>query len=324
MSGAFPPCLFVDDIKDPLAMPCGAFADIYRARHLEGKEVALKKIRVFQVDERFKVHKMLCNEALMWKQLNHQHILPFIGLDSRTFPGFICMVSPWMEHGTIIRHIKNTNPSAGEMDRYVSEIAQGVEYLHSQNIVHGDLRGANIFVDKGWGIRIADFGLSVFSDATMESKTANSRGTIRWMAPELHLPENFGLDGFRQTHASDLYAFACTCFEIHTLSAPFSHIRREMQVITEVLGGSRPSRPQALSGRVISDVVWDVIEISWSQQPTDRPSAGKVVEKLLNGHSETRFLCSPDIPVQATTSPMLSPISSDPLSSWLCYDMKTD
>lgn len=58
MSGAFPPCLFIDDIKDPLAMPCGAFADIYRAQHLEGKEVALKKIRVFQVDERFKVHKV--------------------------------------------------------------------------------------------------------------------------------------------------------------------------------------------------------------------------------------------------------------------------
>jgi len=281
MSGTFAPSLFIDDVKKPIAISCGAFADIYRAQRLTGKEVALKKLRVFQVHERAKIHNVLCNEALLWKQLEHQHILPFIGLDAGTFPGFICMVSPWMIHGTILQHIKNTNPSAGDMGRYVSQIAQGIEYLHSRNIVHGDLRGGNIFVDEGWGIRIADFGLSVFSDATMESNSGNSRGTLRWMAPELHFPKHFGLDGFRQTYASDIYAFACTCLEIYTLSPPFSHIRHEMGVVTEVVKGGRPSKPDAGSGCVISDVVWDVIETCWSQQPTDRPDAGEIVEQLM-------------------------------------------
>jgi serine/threonine protein kinase len=166
----------------------------------------------------------------------------------------------------------------------------------------------NIFVDEEWGVRIADFGLSVFSDATIESSSGNSRGTLRWMAPELHFPKHFGLDGFKQTHASDIYAFVCTCLEvssqiwsaitaktvcfhqIYTLSSPFSHIRNEMGVVTEVVRGGRPSRPEAGSRCVISDVVWDVIETCWSQQSTDRPNAGEVVEKLVgnfhdSGHS---------------------------------------
>jgi serine/threonine-protein kinase TNNI3K len=139
MSGTFAPSLFIDDIKNPIAISWGTFSDIHRAQRFTGKEVALKKLRVFQVHERAKIHnvcsslwlpialiahsprwQVLCNEALLWKQLEHQHILPFIGLDAGTFPGFICMVSPWMIHGTILQHIKNTNPSVGDMGRYVS------------------------------------------------------------------------------------------------------------------------------------------------------------------------------------------------------------
>lgn len=139
ISGTFAPSLFIDDIKNPIAISWGTFFDIHRAQRFTGKEVALKKLRVFQVHERAKIHnvrsswwppitfiahspqwQVLCNEVLLWKQLEHQHILPFLGLDAGTFPGFICMVSPWVIHRTILQHIKNTNPSVGDIGRYVS------------------------------------------------------------------------------------------------------------------------------------------------------------------------------------------------------------
>lgn len=62
---------------------------------------------------------MLCKEALLWKQLHHDNVLPFLGLDADTFPGFVCMVSPWMQHGTILEYIRDTNPSAKGMTRLV-------------------------------------------------------------------------------------------------------------------------------------------------------------------------------------------------------------
>jgi hypothetical protein len=68
MSGTFAPSLFIDDVKKPIAISCGAFADIYRAQRLTGKEVALKKLRVFQVHERAKIHNVrssLCCPSLL-------------------------------------------------------------------------------------------------------------------------------------------------------------------------------------------------------------------------------------------------------------------
>jgi hypothetical protein len=50
---------------------------------------------------------VVCKEALLWRQLDHPYILPFIGVDAETFAsrGMLCLVSPWMEQGTIKQYI---------------------------------------------------------------------------------------------------------------------------------------------------------------------------------------------------------------------------
>ncbi|KAJ7231356.1 kinase-like domain-containing protein, partial [Mycena rebaudengoi] len=83
------------------------------------------------------------------------------------------------------------------------EVAQDLEYLHSRNVVHGDLRGANILITQDWSARLADFGLTSFTEATLT--TTRRAGTLRWMAPELNDPDRFGIQ-FRRTKASDVYA----------------------------------------------------------------------------------------------------------------------
>jgi serine/threonine protein kinase len=104
---------------------------------------------------------MLCKEALLWKPLDHPHVLPFLGLDTAAFFDCMCMVSPWMQHGTIIAHLESTNPTANHTLRLVSvgwasmtklmaedcqklcQVSEGLEYLHSKKIIHGDLRGVS-------------------------------------------------------------------------------------------------------------------------------------------------------------------------------------
>jgi serine/threonine protein kinase len=54
---------------------------------------------------------MICREALLWRQLSHPHILPFLGIDTETFASrnALCLVSPWMQHGTLKQYV--TSPS---------------------------------------------------------------------------------------------------------------------------------------------------------------------------------------------------------------------
>ncbi|KAJ7066561.1 kinase-like domain-containing protein [Mycena amicta] len=190
----------------------GTFGDIYRASY-EGRDVALKRIRVFQRDQgRHRIRQRFCREALLWQRLKHPFVLPFTGINAESFPSFLCMVSPWMRHGTINNHLAQNGNANVELRLF--EIAQGLAYLHSQDIIHGDLRGSNILVDDGWHVRLADFGLAVFSDATIATQTSHRGGSVRWMSPELHFPQSCGLETFQRTFASDVYSFALLCIEV--------------------------------------------------------------------------------------------------------------
>ncbi|KAJ7717076.1 kinase-like domain-containing protein [Mycena maculata] len=208
-----PSSLFITGVSGREDQPRfgGGFGDIYRASY-SNQTVALKHMRHFLrgADLR-RIRLKFCREALVWKDLHHPHILPFLGIDRDSFPSSLCMVSPWMEHGTVVDYLKNHGHA--NVDKLLFEIAQGLQYLHSRNIVHGDLRGANILINQDWSACLADFGLSVFSNATTSMHTSNRSGSIYWMAPELIAPERFGL-AFARTPASDVYAFGCVCVEV--------------------------------------------------------------------------------------------------------------
>ncbi|KAF8183873.1 kinase-like domain-containing protein [Mycena galopus ATCC 62051] len=183
----------------------GGFGDIYRASH-NNLVVALKHMRQFQSSdpEIRDIRLKLCREALVWKDLRHPHILPFLGIDRDTFPSALCSISPWMEHGTILKYLQIHG--RGNVDKLLHQVAQGLNYLHSCNIVHGDLRGANILINDDWSACLADFGLSVFSNATTSMHTTSTRaGSLYWMAPELIDPDRFGCK-FARTKSSDIYA----------------------------------------------------------------------------------------------------------------------
>jgi hypothetical protein len=72
----------------------------------------------------------------------------------------------------------------------------------------------NILIDDQWHACLADFGLTVFANATLATQTSHGCGSTRWMSPQLLEPEGFGLDMVQQTCASDVYAFACVCLEV--------------------------------------------------------------------------------------------------------------
>ncbi|KAJ7062117.1 kinase-like domain-containing protein [Mycena amicta] len=286
-----PRSLFIQDVENKTgAIASGGFGDIYQAQHC-GRLVALKQIRFYSEDTEEKMRKnreKFYQEALLWKNLHHPHILPFIGLycdpaGSEELLHSLFMVCPWMKNGTVCKYIKN-NPSQ-PVEALLLEIANGLQYLHSQLVVHGDLRGDNILVDDDGHILIADFGVSSYINATVES--SSRRGNARWMAPELLSPEP---GQFRRTPQSDVYAFACVCYELYHGALPFSvidpsdgRITRDPDglVIHKVIAGIRP-----LGSSKFPPSIWRLIEECWSAEPTKRLQAPQIVDRLVMIHQE--------------------------------------
>lgn len=87
-------------------------------------------------------------------------------------------------------------------------IAEGLEYLHDQGVVHGNVRGANVLVDNKFHILLTNFNI-----ASLKRKLVYTGGDVhtvptRWAAPE-HLA---GWPTLK--FSSDVYAFTCTCIEV--------------------------------------------------------------------------------------------------------------
>jgi len=150
----------------------------------------------------------------------------------------------------------STHPEIDKM-RIISDIFKGMEYLHSRNppVVHGDLKGSNILVSDLGQCCLADFGLAGMMSTvqTLSSSTGNgTRGSVRWMAPELF---DFTMNSKPST-STYVYSLGCTIYEIVTGSPPFSEVKPDIAVSMRVMNGARPLRPR----EGFSDRLWAAVE----------------------------------------------------------------
>lgn len=158
-----------------------------------------------------------------------------------------------------------------------------IHYLHSlqPKLIHGDIRGVNILINDELRPVVAEFGLASVADSqatTGNASASGTRGSLRWMAPELFDPPVIENVTYRRGPASDVYAFACLVHEIYTGRPPFSREYGDAAVMFQVMKGNRPQYP--VEGVLLPLHVWHLMRICWAQSPPDRPDMAKVIQKL--------------------------------------------
>ncbi|KAJ7878770.1 kinase-like domain-containing protein, partial [Mycena olivaceomarginata] len=232
-------------------------------------------MRIFDNSTVETVLKEFGREALICRQLCHPNVLPFFGV--YYFDNRLCLVSPWMEDGHIMKFLAAKKPTTTKRLSLILDMALGLQYLHKQKIVHGDLKGANILITPSHRACIADFGVSSIVKAITVRFTHTTAkkggGTANYLAPEL-------LRGESENHTgSDVYAFSCVCHEIMTGNIPFHDLRHEMAVILKVIAGNHPVRPMSCSAPAL-DGLWALMQKCWAQDAQKRPTAAEIVEQL--------------------------------------------
>ncbi|KAK7685540.1 hypothetical protein QCA50_011407 [Cerrena zonata] len=267
----------------------GGFATIHRAK-LQGRAVVVKRLQKqrFCGNAEEKQMDMLLDisrEALLWCNLSHPNIVPFLGVEAGTSHSDLGMVLLWMDKGdinTFLFKSKKSNPHEILVDKinWLQQVANGMVYLHimGPRIVHGDIRGSNIFLNSQGVVKIGDFGLSVFEGEWSGEFGSERAGNPRWLAPELLLPKR-GLVGrlTRPTFASDVYSFAMTCIEFFSKELkPFDHIEANHNVAQAVGNhGERPHKPDSMPAEL-----FEQLDHWWNSLPEERPSIQHVFDYL--------------------------------------------
>ncbi|KAG6807876.1 hypothetical protein H0H92_006136 [Tricholoma furcatifolium] len=286
--------IFLSDTGN-MPVASGGYADIYRQVtlwHDVRLETCFKVIRIYERTDVESLTKLYAKEAIVWAQLSHPNILPFLGICQ--FHSRQAVVTPWAENGHINDYLTK-NPDVNRVlliYHKCSDTAEGLEYLHKNDIVHGDLKGCNILIDGSGRASIADFGLANVTDPsilkwTSQSTIASKGGTARWHAPELFAiePENkTGLGLVCNTKASDVFAWSNICYEIFTGQLPFYEVSHPVTVMVLIMKGDTPTRPNdadlAWQQYGLTSHIWDLMKSCWSFEPSQRPNMTAIVARL--------------------------------------------
>ncbi|CAD6219473.1 unnamed protein product [Miscanthus lutarioriparius] len=224
----------------------GAFGQVYLGMNLDsGELLAVKQVLIGRSNatrEKAQAHiKELEEEVKLLKNLSHPNIVRYLGTvrEEDTLNILLEFVP-----GGSIQSLLGKLGSFPEpvIKKYTKQILQGLEYLHSNAIIHRDIKGANILVDNKGCIKLADFGASK-QVAKLATVTAakTMKGTPYWMAPEV-------IVGSGHSFSADIWSVGCTVIEMATGKPPWSQQYQEVALLFHVgTTKSHPPIPEHLS-----------------------------------------------------------------------------
>ena len=160
----------------------GGYCDLFKAQRY-GRWYLLKCLT--EQKATFPVYQqMFRKEFEIAVSLQHQTVMQVMGLETVKLPDrdpALCIVAEWIDGRTLKAYLAE-NPSQQERRRILRELAEGIAYIHSQQVVHRDLKPSNIMVThNGDYVKIIDFGLA---DTNSHAILKQPAGTMQYMAPE--------------------------------------------------------------------------------------------------------------------------------------------
>ncbi|KAI0851000.1 Pkinase-domain-containing protein [Daldinia vernicosa] len=182
----------------------GASGSVYVAKVKEGavsgvaREVlrsqgARAQVAIKQMDLAHQPRKeLIVNEIMVMKDSKHRNIVNFLDAFLRNNNAELWVVMEYMEGGALTDVIDN-NPVITEeqISTICLETCSGLQHLHSQNIIHRDIKSDNVLLDARGNVKITDFGFCAKLTET-KSKRATMVGTPYWMAPEVVKQKEYG------------------------------------------------------------------------------------------------------------------------------------
>ena len=191
----------------------GGMAEVWLAENEIGKKAAVKLLLPkLCVDEN--IVARFQNEAKVMVQLDHPNIRQvyhYGNLDDRP-----CIVMEYLEGDDLKALMKQGRRFTDEeLCKWWNQIADALNYTHSQGIIHRDIKPSNIFLDKRGNIKLLDFGIAKIRESISMTNTGATLGTLMYMSPE-QVEDSKHLD-----NRSDVYSLSVSFVHLLTGKKPY-------------------------------------------------------------------------------------------------------
>eukprot|EP00958_Prasinococcus_capsulatus_P019090 scaffold2299_cov359-Prasinococcus_capsulatus_cf.AAC.4 len=229
-----PPCAQL--LGEPIGK--GAYGKVHKGVDLQtGDIVAIKQVSLENIANEDLSSIML--EIDLLKALNHKNIVKYLG--SFKTKSHLYIILEFVENGALSNSIKPTKFGAfpeSLVALYAAQVLEGLAYLHTQGVIHRDIKAANILTTKEGTVKLADFGVATkLTEA--DTKAHSVVGSPYWMAPEV-------IEMSGVTQASDIWSVGCTVIELLTSVPPY-HDLQHMPALFRIVNDDHPPLPPKIS-----------------------------------------------------------------------------
>ncbi|XP_031398700.1 serine/threonine/tyrosine-protein kinase HT1 isoform X2 [Punica granatum] len=246
----------------------GAQSRIYRGIYKQ-RAVAVKMVRVPNQKEetRASLEQQFKSEVAFLSRLLHPNIVQFIAACKK--PPVYCIITEYMSQGNLRMYLNKKEPyslSTETILRLALDISRGMEYLHSQGVIHRDLKSNNLLLNDEMRVKVADFGTSCLETQCRETK--GNKGTYRWMAPEMIKEKPY-------TRKVDVYSFGIVLWELTTALLPFQGMTPVQAAFAVAEKNERPPLPASCQPALAH-----LIKRCWATNSAKRPDFSDIVAAL--------------------------------------------
>ncbi|KAM0919189.1 hypothetical protein ACQ4PT_008385 [Festuca glaucescens] len=248
----------------------GAHSRLFNGIYME-VPVAVKFIRQPDDEEdaelALQLEKQFNTEIATLSRLQHRNVIKLVGACSS--PPVFCITTEFLSGGSLRAFLHKQEHRSLPLEKIISvglDIANGMAYIHSQGVVHRDVKPENIIFDAEWCAKIVDFGIAC--EEAYCDPLANDPGTFRWMAPEMMKHKPYG-------RKVDVYSFGLILWEMLTGSVPYEDLTPFQAAFAVFDKNVRPAIPSSCPAalRVL-------IEQCWALQADKRPEFWQIVQLL--------------------------------------------
>ncbi|KAF5733571.1 hypothetical protein HS088_TW16G00011 [Tripterygium wilfordii] len=266
-----------EDLEELRELGSGTFGTVYHGKW-RGTDVAIKRIKkscfTGRTSEQERLTVEFWREAEILSKLHHPNVVAFYGVVQDGPGETLATVTEFMVNGSLRHVLLSKERHLDRRKRLIiaMDAAFGMEYLHSKNLVHFDLKCDNLLVNLKDPLRpickVGDFGLSKIKRNTLV--TGGVRGTLPWMAPEL-------LNGSssKVSEKVDVFSFGIVLWELLTGEEPYANMHYGAIIGGIVNNTLRPPVPSHY------DSEWKLLmEECWAPDPVARPSFTEIARRL--------------------------------------------
>ncbi|XP_072182009.1 uncharacterized protein [Diadema setosum] len=262
----------------------GAFGMVYLGLTNTGQLLAVKQVELSERDQEKAKHQYqkLQEEVQLLKTLAHKNIVCFLGVSLAE--NIVNIFMQYVPGGSIASLLARFGALEETVFcRYTKQILEGTQYLHENDVIHRDIKGANIMLMSNGIIKLIDFGCAkrlCIQLSQSQNVLRSMRGTPYWMAPEVIMETGHG-------KKSDIWSIGCTVFEMATRKPPWAEMPPMAAIFAIGSGDPVPQLPEKFSEEARA-----FVNACLSRDQSQRPAASDLLKHDFIGRRKERSRAS--------------------------------